>query len=95
MEECVKRIMMKKDVLDVIFIDLNGHPVKSTMDYEESIQYIGLFGQLIDKARSAISSLNTGDEVTLLRIRSEKHEVIITPDKELIFLVLQNPQNDR
>lgn len=90
-EECYKEIMKQKDVLAVVVIGKNGHPIKSTLDDATSLQYAGLFGQLIDKTRSAIQSLDADDEMTFIRIRSRKHEVIVTPDEHAIFLVMQNP----
>lgn len=83
--------MKQKDILGVVVIGKNGHPIKSTMDDATSLQYAGLFGQLIDKTRSAVQSLDPNDEMEFIRIRSRKHEVIVTADEYAIFLVLQNP----
>lgn len=86
--------MQKKDVLDALVIDTNGYPVKSTMSEELTIRFIGLYGQVIDKARFMLTQLDSNDEMTFMRIRSKKHEVIITPDDKCIFLVIQNPRTE-
>lgn len=86
--------MEKKDVLDALVIDLNGFPVKSTMSDEMTLRYIGLYGQVIDKARFMLTQLHSDDELTFMRIRSKEHEVIITPDDRCIFLVIQNPRSE-
>lgn len=86
--------MQKKDVLDALVIDTNGYPMKSTMSEELTLRYIGLYGQVIDKARFMLTQLDADDEIAVMRIRSKNHEVIITPDDKCIFLVIQNPRTE-
>lgn len=86
--------MQKKDVLDTIVIDTNGYPMKSTMAEELTLRYIGLYGQVIDKARFMLAQLDSNDEITFMRIRSKNHEVLITVDDKCIFLVVQNPRSE-
>lgn len=86
--------MQKKDVLDAVVIDMNGFPMKSTMTEELTLRYIGLYGQVIDKARFMLGQLDSHDEITFMRIRSKNHEVLITPDDKCIFLVVQNPRSE-
>ncbi|KAJ6646702.1 Dynein light chain roadblock-type 2 [Pseudolycoriella hygida] len=93
-EECIRLIMQKKDVSDALVIDLNGYPMKSTMSDELTLRHIGLYGQVIDKARFMLTQLDPNDEITFMRIRSKNHEVIITPDDKCIFLVIQNPRSE-
>lgn len=86
--------MQKRDVLDALVIDMNGYPVKSTMSEELTIRFIGLYGQVIDKARFMLTQFDSNDELTFMRIRSVNHEVFITPDDKCIFLVIQNPRSE-
>ena len=37
-------------------------------------------------------TLDEGDELAFLRVRSKKHEIMIAPDKDYILVVIQNPQ---
>lgn len=90
-DECIGRILRQLGVQHCVVVDLNGIPVRSTMPDDLTIQHVGLFGQLIDKARSIISMVDPTDEITFLRVRSRKHEVFVTPDGQLIFLVIQIP----
>lgn len=55
------------------------------------MQYAGLISQLSDKARSVVRDLDPTNDLTFLRIRSKKHEVMVAPDKEFILIVIQNP----
>lgn len=55
------------------------------------MQYAGLISSLADKARSVVRDLDPTNELTFLRIRSKKHEIMVAPDKEFILIVVQNP----
>jgi dynein light chain roadblock-type len=70
---------------------LLGVAVKSTLDNTSTVQYAGLMGQLADKARSVVRDLDPSNDLTFLRIRSKKHEIMIAPDKDFIMIVIQNP----
>lgn len=70
---------------------ISGIPIKSTMDNTTTVQYAGLISQLSDKARSVIRDLDPSNDLTFLRIRSKKHEIMVAPDKEFILIVVQNP----
>ncbi|CAL7934398.1 unnamed protein product [Xylocopa violacea] len=68
-----------------------GIPIKSTLDNTTTVQYAGLISQLSDKARSVVRDLDPTNDLTFLRIRSKKHEIMVAPDKEFILIVVQNP----
>lgn len=70
---------------------ISGVAVKSTLDNTSTVQYAGLMGQLADKARSVVRDLDPSNDLTFLRIRSKKHEIMIAPDKDFIMIVIQNP----
>jgi len=38
--------------------------------------------------------LHPEEDITFIRIRSNKHEIMIAPDREFSMIVLQNPSND-
>lgn len=65
--------------------------MKSTLDNTTTVQYAGLMSQLADKARSVVRDLDPGNDLTFLRIRSKKHEIMVAPDKDFILIVIQNP----
>lgn len=75
-------------LIKIIFL---GIPIKSTMDNTTTVQYAGLISQLSDKARSVIRDLDPTNDLTFLRIRSKKNEIMVAPDKEFILIVVQNP----
>ncbi|KAG6802094.1 dynein light chain roadblock-type 2 isoform X2 [Apis laboriosa] len=90
-EETMKRIQSHKGVVGTIVVNGEGIPIKSTLDNTTTVQYAGLISQLSDKARSVVRDLDPTNDLTFLRIRSKKHEIMVAPDKEFILIVIQNP----
>ncbi|KAK9702105.1 Roadblock/LC7 domain [Popillia japonica] len=70
---------------------VTGIPIKTTLDNTMTVQYAGLISSLVDKARSVVRDLDAANDLTFLRIRSKKHEIMVAPDKEFILIVVQNP----
>jgi dynein light chain roadblock-type len=43
-----------------------------------------------------VRDIDPTNDLTFLRIRSKKHEIMVTPEKEYMLIVIQNPaSNDR
>ncbi|KAK2505775.1 LOW QUALITY PROTEIN: hypothetical protein MC885_005839, partial [Smutsia gigantea] len=51
----------------------------------------GLLHQLTMKARSTVRDIDPQNDLTFLRIRSKKHEIMVAPDKEYLLIAIQNP----
>ena len=50
--------------------------------------------QLASKARSVIRTLDPQNDITFLRVRSKKHEIMVAPDKDYLLFVIQNPNSE-
>ena len=92
-EETLKRIQSHKGVTGVVIVNNAGIPIRSTLDSAETQQYATLLAQLTTKSRSTVRDLDPGDDLTFLRIRTKKHEIMIAPDKDYTLIVLQNPSS--
>ncbi|XP_019870903.1 dynein light chain roadblock-type 2 [Aethina tumida] len=90
-EDTMKRIQAHKGVVGTIVVNSEGIPIKSTLDNTTTVQYAGLISSLADKARSVVRDLDPSNDLTFLRIRSKKHEIMVAPDKEFNLIVVQNP----
>lgn len=62
---------------------LTGIPIKTTMDNSTTVQYAGLIHQLVMKARSTIRDVDPQNDLTFLRIRSKKNEIMIAPGERI------------
>ena len=70
-------------------------PIRSTLDSKSTLQYSALISQLAAKARSVVRDLDPQNDLTFLRIRSKKHEIMVSPDKDFILIVIQDPNVDQ
>ncbi|XP_054721099.1 dynein light chain roadblock-type 1-like [Uloborus diversus] len=90
-DETIKRIQSHKGVIGIIILNSDGIPIKTTMDNNTTIEYAGLMTNFVEKARRTVKDLDSSNELTFLRVRSKKNEILIAPDKEYFLIVVQNP----
>lgn len=75
----------------IVICNYDGIALKSTLSPALTAKYAGLFAQLSVKARSITRTIDADDDLTFLRLRTLRHEVMVAPDKEYLLIVLQNP----
>lgn len=80
-EETLKRINSHKGVQGIVIINADGVPIRSTLEQTMSTNYAAHIMQLSQKARSAVRTLDPQNDLTFLRIRSKKHEILVAPEK--------------
>ncbi|KAK6185548.1 hypothetical protein SNE40_007756 [Patella caerulea] len=90
-EETLKRIQSHRGVQGTIVVNSEGIPIRTTLDNSTTVQYAGLIHQLAQKARSTVRELDPQNDLTFLRIRSKKNEIMCAPGNEYILLVIQTP----
>mmetsp|Transcript_3140 Transcript_3140/g.10818 ORF Transcript_3140/g.10818 Transcript_3140/m.10818 type:complete len:105 (+) Transcript_3140:99-413(+) len=90
-EETLKRISSHKGVKGVIIMNSAGVSIRSNMPAEDTENYAAIVSQLAIKAAGAVRSLDPADELTFLRIRSRKHEIMVAPDADYVLVVVQDP----
>ena len=90
-EETLKRIQAHKGVIGTIVVNQEGIAIRTTLDNSTTTQYAALYQQLAAKARSAVRDIDPQNDLTFLRVRSKKHEIMVAPDKEYLLIVIQNP----
>lgn len=91
MEETIARISSHKGVEGVVIMDRRGAIIQSTLDEEQTKTHAAALSDLTAKASYIVGMMNPDDELTFLRIRSKQREIMISPDKEFLLVVLQNP----
>ena len=62
-----------------------GIPIRTTMDNSTTTQYAGLIHQLTCKARTCVRDIDPQNDLTFLRIRSKKHEIMVAPGKHVML----------
>lgn len=89
-EETLKRISSHKGVIGALIVNAQGIPIRSTLSDEDTFAHAALISQLVAKARRMVVDLDKDDELTFLRIRSNKHEILVAPDKEYLLICVQS-----
>jgi len=93
-EETLKRISSHKGVQGIVIVNSEGIPIRSTMENSTTTQYAANLSQLAAKSRSVVRDLDPQNDLTFLRIRTKKHEMMIAPDKDFMLVVVQNPNSE-
>ncbi|KAL3859925.1 hypothetical protein ACJMK2_010107 [Sinanodonta woodiana] len=91
-EETLKRIQSHKGVIGIIVVNSEGIPIRTTLDNSTTVQYAGLIHQLAAKARSTVRDIDPQNDLTFVRIRSRKHEIMVAPENDYLLIVIQNPE---
>ncbi|XP_029290285.1 LOW QUALITY PROTEIN: dynein light chain roadblock-type 2 [Cottoperca gobio] len=90
-EETLKRIEVHKGVIGTIVVNAEGIPIRTTLDFSTAVQYAGLLRTLTIMARSTVRDIDPQNDLTCLRIRSKKHEILVAPENDFLLIVIQNP----
>eukprot|EP01066_Platyproteum_vivax_P012315 Platyproteum_vivax@DN5597_c0_g1_i2.p1 len=95
-EETINRIKTHKGVLGVVIVNREGIPIRSTIeDKDETMKYASYISNLAGLARTSIRDLDPQNDLTFVRIRSKKHEIMVAPDRDYILIVIQDPNVDQ
>lgn len=90
-EDTLKRIQSHRGVQGLIVINSEGIPVRTTLDNSMTVQYAGLLHSLSAQARNCVRDIDPQNDLTFLRVRSKKNEIMVAPDKDYMLIVIQNP----
>jgi len=85
-EETIKRIQTHKGVQGFILTSNDGGFVRSTIDNSTTMSLTSLIRTLSDKAKSCVRDLDPQNDLTFLRIRTKKQEILVAPGKIFFFL---------
>ncbi|WWC98088.1 hypothetical protein V866_004979 [Kwoniella sp. B9012] len=58
---------------------------------ESGKRYARAVEEIVLRVGKALNDCEQGDELKFMRIRTKKHELIITPDEKYLLVVLQDP----
>ena len=79
-------------VIGTMIMNSNGLPIRTSFRDAEAVHYAALISELLRKSKSVVEPL-LGGQVDVIRIRSHKNEIIITPSdpkSDIILVVVQD-----
>jgi dynein light chain roadblock-type len=91
-DETVKRIVAHKGVQQLVIMDYAGIPIRvypPTMEHTEAVRFAAAATNLHPGFRSMIRDLDTTNDLTHIRLRSKKNELLIYPEKEYLVVLTQ------
>ncbi|KAG0244869.1 dynein light chain roadblock-type 2-like protein [Mortierella sp. GBAus27b] len=91
-EETIRRLSSKRNVEGVVVVNQLGLMIRSTLDAALGQQYATLMSQLVRMAKESVTQLDAQNELTFLRIRTKKHEIMICPERDYLMIVVQVPE---
>ncbi|XP_034142322.1 dynein light chain roadblock-type 1 [Drosophila guanche] len=92
-DEAFDQISRKNNIRDIVILNNLGHPVKSTMGQDDSVQFAGLFQAIRCRLERGMKKIDPTDELLMLRVRTRTNEVLLTPDSKITVIVVQNAQD--
>lgn len=89
-EELFKRLGAHKNVIGILVTSHEGIAIRSTMNTQQTVLYAGIVHGLSTKCKNIIREIDPSNDLTFLRIRTKKSEIMMAPDKEYILTVVQS-----
>ncbi|XP_060933171.1 dynein light chain roadblock-type 2-like [Limanda limanda] len=90
-EDTLKRIETQKGVIGTVVVNGDGIPIRTTLDNSTTVKYAGLFRQLTVMARSTVRDIDPQNDLTFLRVRTKKHEIMVALENDFLLIVIQRP----
>ena len=88
--ETLRRIEEHPNVVGVIIADGTGSSIYTTLEKEETANFIQQCSALLRVAQNVTREADPTDGLKFFRIRTRKYEIIVAPEQDHLLLVLQN-----
>lgn len=92
-EERIARIKNHKGVKGLLIVDQKKKVHRSTMgnpkNDAETMMYAQKVTDLAIKARAVVRDIDPLNDMLFFRVRSKKQEIMVSPDKNLLVIVIQ------
>ncbi|KAJ2802733.1 hypothetical protein H4R20_003164 [Coemansia guatemalensis] len=93
-EETISRLESKKGVECVTVLTKDGRVIRTTATAEQSEVHGKLLSRLARDAAEIVEELEPQDELSFLRIRTKRHEIMVALDHSYLLVVVQSPQKE-
>ncbi|KAK0186619.1 related to Dynein light chain 2B, cytoplasmic [Armillaria ostoyae] len=100
LEQTLALLSSHRSVLGYMLLS-RGHPTSIirhsgvVFDGEQGKKYAGVISRIVETAQVGLEEISGGDsdadEVRFLRLRTKRHEIMISPDDRYLLAVLHDP----
>ncbi|KAF9448531.1 hypothetical protein P691DRAFT_792472 [Macrolepiota fuliginosa MF-IS2] len=94
LEQTLSTLTSHRSVLGYLLISRGGSLSASIIRHsgvvfegEKGRKYAGVIARIVDSVQSGLEE----DEVRFMRIRTKRHEIMITPDERYLLAILHDP----
>lgn len=89
-EQTLRRIEGNKSVIGTLVLDGSNHVIHSHFKSADPSKYADKLPPLIERARCMVRDLDPTNDLTFLRIRADKTEIMVAPGDDYTLIVVQN-----
>ncbi|EGN92549.1 hypothetical protein SERLA73DRAFT_190885 [Serpula lacrymans var. lacrymans S7.3] len=100
LEQTLSLLSSHRSVLGYLLLS-RGHPVciirysGVIFEGEQGKKYASAISKIVESVQAGLEEVNgpdnDGDEVRFMRIRTKRHEIMISPDERYLLAVLHDP----
>ncbi|KAI8816316.1 uncharacterized protein EV422DRAFT_296219 [Fimicolochytrium jonesii] len=94
-EATLNRVTAHPGVQGIVIATHEGSVVRSTLDNIQTQQISTLVTQLAARGKGVVRDLDPEDDLTFLRIRSRKNEIMVAETKQYLLITIQNPNESQ
>ena len=89
-EQTLRRIEGNKSVIGTLVLDADNHVIHSHFKSADPKKYADKLPPLIERAKCMVRDLDPTNDLTFLRIRADKTEIMVAPGDDYTLIVVQN-----
>ena len=88
-QETLKKLQQFEGVKGVIVTNIEGLPISSTYETEQTEKIAAHITSLVGKCKNVVNSLKSADDdiMSFVTITSKEGEILVAPEEEYILLV--------
>ena len=91
-EDSLKKLAnSSRNVIGGFVMTMEGEMIKSTLDPATTSQVSDLMSSLVILARRKLSKLEQGNDLEMLRLRTNKYQFVVVPDVAWLLVMVLNP----
>jgi dynein light chain roadblock-type len=90
-ERIFSDLSRKPGVLGTIVMTSDGVPIRTDFPQAETNLYSSLVAHFVQRVKKALEEIPDVGETETIRVRSRKHEMVISPFGNFIYLAVQDP----
>ena len=91
-EEKFQNLSQAKTVRGCFILNADGAPIKSSLDAKTTESYANMMHEIVSTSRRLFQEQDSNNDLTFVRFRTRKHEIMVAPEKQFLLVVIHHPQ---